>query len=188
MTFSGPLPAQRIARWIFTVIDGAHPWGSIHSSVDRRGTTSFVLVVFPPGLSAAGRRRVRLWRAWPGIGLLLLMPTLVVGHLMGSVRVAFAVAIMCYLALGFAAFRAASPGRAQVRELWTTDSPEEGKAGELRLVLLERLVDALAQAEIARERGLWGADEFRRTWAEVYDELDPARQLAWRRPARDSLA
>src|ERR1700738_3494787 len=57
-------------RWWSRVIDGEQVWGSIDISFRRHGFRSYRLVVFPPGISPAERRYVRMWRAWPTWGLL----------------------------------------------------------------------------------------------------------------------
>src|SRR6185503_14491494 len=45
-------------------LDGDRRWGSIDIRPDRFGVTRYRLVVFPPGITDAERRRVRVARGW----------------------------------------------------------------------------------------------------------------------------
>ena len=53
------------------LVDGDRPWGSVDICSVRMGLTQYVLVVYPPGISDAERRSVRIWRGWPMWGTLL---------------------------------------------------------------------------------------------------------------------
>ncbi|MCV7419408.1 hypothetical protein H7K45_02540 [Mycobacterium yunnanensis] len=55
-------------RWR-RLLDGGHSWGSLEVSPTRYGVTRYRLVVFPPGISADDRARLRIWRAWPTWGM-----------------------------------------------------------------------------------------------------------------------
>lgn len=48
-----------------SLVDGARTWGSFDVQSDRFGVTRYRLTVYPPGISAAQRRRLRVWRGWP---------------------------------------------------------------------------------------------------------------------------
>ncbi len=52
------------------LIASRDPWGPLQVRPDRFGTR-YLLVVYPPGITAAERRRVRIWRGWPLWGTLL---------------------------------------------------------------------------------------------------------------------
>ncbi|MCV7012472.1 DUF6611 family protein [Mycolicibacterium madagascariense] len=50
------------------VLDGRYAWGSLDVGASRQGFRHYRLVVFPPGVTASERRRIRLARSWPTWG------------------------------------------------------------------------------------------------------------------------
>ncbi|AEV73930.1 hypothetical protein MycrhN_3407 [Mycolicibacterium rhodesiae NBB3] len=46
-------------------LDGERLWGSVEIRPDRFGVKRYRLAVYPPGMNAAERRRVRVARGWP---------------------------------------------------------------------------------------------------------------------------
>jgi hypothetical protein len=55
----------RLHRWCTELLDGENRWGFVHVQADRFGVTRYRLVVYPPGISHAERRRLRFWRGAP---------------------------------------------------------------------------------------------------------------------------
>ena len=55
----------RFTRWLHRIIDGERVWGSVEAWPGRHGLKRYRLVVFPPGITATERRRLRLSRARP---------------------------------------------------------------------------------------------------------------------------
>ena len=60
-----------LRRGWLRLVDGAFPWGSFIVCLDRMGVTRYRLVIYPPGINEAERRRLRVWRGWPMWGALL---------------------------------------------------------------------------------------------------------------------
>ena len=56
---------DRLRRWCASLLDGENRWGFVHVQADRFGVTHHRLVVYPPGISAEERRRLRIWRGSP---------------------------------------------------------------------------------------------------------------------------
>lgn len=156
-----PLPAQRIADLVGPLLAGRHEWGAISATVDRWGRTRYRLSVFPPGIGADRRLRLRMWRALPYLAVALLLPALVVGHVTGGMGETFFVAGILIAVLGVVLARAASPERALVRESWAM-------GGDASLPELRRHLDILCRAESARSRGRLSEDEYLQIWTHVY--------------------
>ena len=109
-----------------------------------------------------------MWRAWPALGVALLLPALVLGHATSTMGATLLGVAAGYLVGGVLAASAASPERTDVRESWAM-SGDEGVA-ELR-----RRVDILCRAESARSRGRLSPSEYLQVWAHVHQELDDPR-------------
>lgn len=60
-----------LRRWWSRILDGHRVWGSLDVRPDRFGVMRYRLLVYPPGINAPQRRRLRLWRGWPLWGALL---------------------------------------------------------------------------------------------------------------------
>lgn len=54
-----------LQRWIAALLDGENRWGYVRIQPDRFGVTRYRLVIYPPGISAQERRRLRIWRGSP---------------------------------------------------------------------------------------------------------------------------
>lgn len=163
---------QRIAR---RALEGGHPWGELDVWTSRYGYTSYCLVVYPPGATRTDRIRFRLMRAWPPIGMLLgIFTVIVVGQtqpLIGAL--AAGAAVFAIGALGSA--RIAGAAGRRIRTLQTC----QGDAGTSALDrgpqdALDALRAALFDAEQEWRAGRIDAVRFEAVWSEVWSDLGDA--------------
>lgn len=167
------LPAERMSRRLVDAAAGHHRWGTVQTWIDRRGTTTHRLSVYPPGLPADRRLRLRVWRAWPALGFALLPPTLLVSHLLGAAGPVVAAVAAGYVLGGLAARRAASPERTRLREFWAeVPAGSPVRSGAALVARLDGYVETLCLAESGIARGRLDEAGLLRIWAEVYAELD----------------
>ncbi|OBF25121.1 hypothetical protein A5727_05565 [Mycobacterium sp. ACS4331] len=153
-------------------MDSRDPWGTLQIRPDRFGTR-YLLVVYPPGITAAERRRVRIWRGWPlwGLmfGLIMAAPlTRTLGTLTGVV-----VAAGLALVAGAVAFSRAGHARIQVRTagglmLATAYDPAAARACRR----IETLASTLLQADGHLRAGDITPTEHELIWWSVYDAID----------------
>lgn len=182
MVTSGTLPIEWLARRLAQIVEGPHPWGSVQSSFDRRGTATYRLTVYPPGISAAARLRVRLWRGMPTLGFALLLPTLLIGHTLNAVAAVSVVIAASYAGFGLLLFRAASPERSQVRELWALGGRYARSEADVRLrAQLEDHLHTLCRAEVAHAGGRLDAASWQGIWADVYGQISDTTNTPTRR-------
>ena len=97
------------------MLDGAAPWGTVNIRAERFGITRYWLVVYPPGITVAERRRIRAWRGWPLWGAVLWVVSLIAlsGVLEGWAGVVLSTAL--YAAAGIVTYVRAGDLRAKVR-------------------------------------------------------------------------
>src|SRR3954470_24247307 len=96
-----------VRRGWLRLLDGDRAWGSMEVRPDRFGVTRYRLVVFPPGISEAERRRVRVARGWPLWGALVwVFCEVSLSHLTGPLT-ALVTSTAVYLGLGFIMMRSA---------------------------------------------------------------------------------
>lgn len=153
-------------------LDGARPWGSIDVCRDRFGVTRYRLVVYPPGISDAERRRVRVARGWP----LWCLALWLVAHIYLSNVLdpwtALAVSISFTLVLGWAAVTLAGPLRTQVRTMTAAvlvGYPDLGSIADRDKI--QRLGARLIRADENLADGGVTAIEHEAIWWSVYDEI-----------------
>lgn len=171
-------PSSRLTsapvRWWTRVLDGERSWGSIDISPGQYGVIRYRLVVFPPGITGAQRRLLRLSRAWPTWGAVLWLMSEIC--LSSALRpwVAFGVSTMVYL--GTEALLRGRVGtlRTQVRTLSVcviagyTDRRSAAIYAEMRA-----LVNTLGNADAMRAQGQMTAIDHEAAWWQVYDQLGP---------------
>ena len=173
-----------LKRWLAPIIDGRCRWGGYSVAVGRYGSVGYRLVVYPPGLSAQQRRRVRLWRGWTILGLGGVLGVFVVMADAGASELVIVSGCVAFYALGaLVVARAAGPVRKQVLELTAARStlvPDTWRTGECRY--LASLAATLAAADQALQLGLSTPAEHEMVWSAVYsdatDHLDAARTAA----------
>lgn len=101
--------------WRRRLLDGAAQWGAVNVRAERFGITRYWLVVYPPGITAAERRRIRAWRGWPLWGAVLWVVSLVaLAHLLGGWTPVL-LSTAAYAAAGSVTYVRAGDLRAKVR-------------------------------------------------------------------------
>jgi hypothetical protein len=173
-------PSSSLAkRWWLRVADGEHGWGSIDVGRSSHGFRNYRLVVFPPGISQAERRCVRLWRAWPTWGALLwLMVMICSGSVLGP-WAALAISATAYLAAGAILRARAGKVCSQVRALRVAQIQGHADARwTAQYELLEMLVGVLGRADARRAQGQLSIVDHEMVWWNVYDRLGSNAQRA----------
>jgi hypothetical protein len=156
------------------MLDGAHPWGFFDATAGRYGLRRYRLVVFPPGISAADRRLLRLWRGWPvGGGFLAMLAVMVLGGSTASAATTLFVAIASYVGLGTVLFVLTSNARHNVRSMSLIFL-----AGDLQprdrqsFAEWERLVDLLTGADSMLKMDAIDFTQHEARWWQAYDQLE----------------
>jgi hypothetical protein len=154
------------------LLDGDRPWGSIDIRPDRMGVTQYVLVVYPPGISEAERRSVRIWRGWPMWGALLWIASYVVLTQLIDPWTARALPTAAYLGAGIAAFVRAGDARTRVRTMKATVmSGFPDPSSRAICHKLQALAVTLTEADEHRQLGLISPIEYEMIWWRVYDQI-----------------
>ena len=156
-------------------LDGDCRWGSLDIRHDRFGVTRYRLVVFPPGIDDAERRRVRMARGWPLWGALVwVFCEISLSNTLGP-WTALVVSTAIYLGLGLAATASAGVTHKQVRTIGTTVMA--GHYDPLSATLrnkVEKLAGALMEADELLARGEITVTAHEMMWWRVYDLMGPA--------------
>ena len=156
-------------------LDGDRRWGSLDIRPDRFGVTRYRLVVFPPGISEAERRRVRAARGWPLWGALVWVFCEITFSQAMDTWTALIASTAIYLGLGVFATARAGDVRKQVRTIGTMVMA--GYHDPLSSALrhkVENLAGALMEADERLARGEISATSHEMTWWQVYDLMGPA--------------
>ena len=143
-----------IHRGLRRALDGDRRWGSIDIRPDRFGVTRYRLVVFPPGITDAERRRVRVARGWPLWGALVWVFCEILLNQMTGPWTALVASTAIYLGLGLVATAMAGEPRRQVRTIGATVMA--GHHDPVSLAhrhKLENLAGALMEADELLARG-----------------------------------
>jgi hypothetical protein len=163
-----------LRRWSSHVLDGENRWGFTRVLVDRFGVTRYRLVVYPPGISDADRRRLRIWRGSPIWGTALWMVTEIFLQQVTGTWNALAVSSATVVTLVVAAFVRAGDSRAMVRTVAVVTMPGLVDAGTIAARdKLKALATVLLDADdrLAAER--ISPIEHEALWWQVYDQLAP---------------
>ncbi|OBK64447.1 DUF6611 family protein [Mycolicibacterium fortuitum] len=159
-------------RLLTPLLDGSRPWGCVQVRPGRFGITYYRLVVYPPGLSTAEHRLVRLARGWPLWGMLVwLLCQLWLGGQMAPWP-ALGVSTAAYVATGAAALGLSGSAFHRVRTLCATtmagcDDPASHAARDRLAVLAATLL----QADERRDRGDLSAVDHELVWWQVYNRM-----------------
>ena len=171
------------------ILDGGCAWGSISVCPDRMGVTRYLLVVYPPGINATERRRLRVWRGWPAWGALLWLASYsILSGLIGP-RTALTMSAAAYIGTGVVAFMRAGVVRTRVHTMsaMVMSGYHDARSRDA-CHKLQALAARLIEADQHRGLGLISPIEYEMTWWQVYDriELDhsgPHRTHWWEQSA-----
>jgi uncharacterized protein DUF6611 len=164
-----------VRRAVLHVLDGPHRWGSIEIRADRFGVTRFRLVVYPPGLTDADRRALRIWRGWPLWGALLWIACeMWLSHLTGPWP-ALAASTLVSLSAGAVAAVLAGEVRTRVHTLVVTVLTGHYDSRTLAMrTRLQSLAGTLIDADACLDERAISPAEYELIWWRVYDQV--ARQ------------
>ena len=156
-------------------LDGDCRWGSLDIRHDRFGVTRYRLVVFPPGISDAERRRVRVARGWPLWGALVWVFCEISLNQVTGPWTALVTSTAIYLGLGLVATAKAGDPRRKVRMIGTMviAGHHDPVAAALHHKL-ENLAGALLEADELHARGEISVTAHEMMWWQVYDLMGPA--------------
>jgi hypothetical protein len=160
------------------LLDGPHVWGSFDAMVGRYGSRRYRLVVLSPGTDAAGRRLLRLYRAWPlGGGFLILLAAMLIGEAVSSSRTTLLAACAIYLGGEAMLFALTAGARGRLRSISVTLLAGEPEGVERQSYdQWETLVDLLTRADQQLEGGAITPAQHEALWWQAYDSLEvPAR-------------
>ena len=165
------------------LLDHGPAWGSFTIYPARYGVTRYRLVVFPPGISAAERQLLRVWRAWPLWGAALWVGLQIGGAVIGMPETALIGGTMLVIAAGAMTFALTGEARIQVRSVWAISMVGYGNSEvDRRCTLLRVLAHNLDRADMDLEEGRISPAEHEAHWWRVYDALDELAATA--EPAR----
>lgn len=164
-----------LRRGWLRLLDGDRPWGSLEIRPDRFGVTRYRLVVYPPGISAPERRRVRVARGWQLWGALVWVTCEIFLTNMAAPWTAFAISTVTSLGSGLVAFTMAGEPRTRVRTLAAMvmaghHDPISGAARDR----LEELATTLLEADERRAAGHISTIQHEMVWWQVYDQMSPS--------------
>jgi len=155
------------------LLDGDTEWGTLAIRPQRWGATSYRIVMYPPGITAEQRRRVRLWRgcyAW-GAALWLCATAVLSGFTTPWTAVVIASAITA--AAGAVSGARAKDTRKLVRSAEVTVlSPDTDRAALARARLIVTIGAAMTKVDAMRNDGTLGLTQHELMWWHAYEQLD----------------
>jgi hypothetical protein len=154
------------------LLDHGPAWGSFTVYPARFGVTRYRLVMFPPAISTAHRRMLRVWRAWPMWGAALWVGLQIGGVVVGMPAAALLGGTMIVIAAGAMTFVLAGDVRWQVRTMWAVTMAGYGHAEvDQRYSLLRALARTLDRADMDLEEERISPAEHEARWWRVYDAI-----------------
>ncbi len=161
------------------LLDGDRPWGSIDIRPDRFGVTRYRLVVYPPGISEAERRRVRAARGWPLWGALVWITCEIFLTNVTGPWTAFALSTAAFLGSGVLAVMMAGEPRTRVRTIGAmVMAGHHDPISVAARDRLEVLAGTLMEADELLARGAMSPTAHEMTWWQVYEQMAPSSVAA----------
>jgi hypothetical protein len=166
------LPQRAAARRWSRLLDGQRVWGSVDFWPARHGFRKYRLVVFPPGISPADRRFLRLWRGWPMWGAVLWLVCEIVLTQTLTAGPAMMWSTTLYLLAGALTFALAGEVRTRVRYLRVVliDGYIDPYSAS-RFAEWKYLVALLTDADERVEQGVSTPVQHEVAWWQAYDRL-----------------
>ncbi len=166
----------RIHRWCSRLLDGDSRWGFARIQIDRFGVTRYRLVVYPPGIDAAERRRLRIWRGSPIWGAALwVVAEICLQQLMGP-WTALAISSASVILLGGVARTMVGETPTMVRTMGVMTMPGHTDAATIGARnKLQAMVATLYDADERVDAERMSPIEHEALWWQVYDQLAPNR-------------
>lgn len=147
----------------------SYQWGSYNESDESFGVHRVHMVVYPPSTTRGERAWLRVWRAWPILGLICGVAAygIAAGQVGSAMAIVVAVAIPGAIAIGLA-IRVRGI-RSQVAEVLTLSPPHAShfSRGTAALLVAQRLIDS---SDLHRH-GKLDDVAYRRDWQRAYDYL-----------------
>jgi hypothetical protein len=167
-------------------LDGDCRWGSFDIRPDRFGVTRYRLVVFPPGISDAERRHVRIARGWPlWAAVVWVICEIWMSQMMGP-WTALAISTAIYVGLGVFATMRAGDAHRQVRATGAVVmAGYHDPASRAARDQIVGLAGVLMEADELLARGAISATTHEMIWWRVYDRMAPVA-AAVRRSGKDA--
>jgi len=164
--------------WV-RLLDGDRPWGSIEIRPDRFGVTRYRLVVYPPGISDAERRRVRIARGWPLWGALVWVFCEIWLNQLTEPSTAVCISTALFIGLGVVTMMRAGDARRQVRTIGAMVLA--GHRDPVSAAVhhkLENLAGTLLEADELLARGEITPAAHEAIWWRVYDQMSETHVAA----------
>ncbi|CDQ45595.1 DUF6611 family protein [Mycolicibacterium neoaurum] len=161
------------------LLDGDTVWGAVDIRPQRWGSTVYRIVLYPPGISAEERRRVRVWRGFYAWGTAWWL--VVTAVLSGFTEPWFAVTLasLTTLLFGARAFRRAGSVRSKVR---TADITVPLPNSDRALLALARQVQTVGTAMVRADRrlreGRITAADHEVIWHRAYEHMSPTNTIS----------
>ncbi|MDL9980414.1 DUF6611 family protein [Microbacterium sp. ASV49] len=151
---------------------GAHDWGGFVTSFERYGVIRRQVIVYPPGITSDQRHRLRVWRAWPLIGIATAIAVAVVlSGIVGPTAGFFFGVIVSALVCVALAHRAGDT-RHLVRSLGGIEVPGVPDDPSRRLSRAARAIAVdLSGAEDAWRRGELTRVAYEQVWHTAYEKV-----------------
>jgi hypothetical protein len=167
---------DRLHRWWSRLLDGESRWGFARIQLDRFGVTRFRLVVYPPGISAAERRRLRIWRGSPIWGAALwVLAEIGLPQLMGPWSALAISSGIVIVLCGVARTMVGGTGT-MVRTMGVMTMPGYTDTATIAArKKLQAMASTLYDADERVDTGRMSPLEHEALWWQVYDQLAPNR-------------
>ncbi len=159
-------------RLLRRLLEGRHLWGELEVWSSRYGYTTYCLVVYPPGSTAAERIRFRALRSWAPLGFVLSTFTVLLAGQALPFAAALGTGIAVYAAGALLLACIAGPNRRLIRTLQTCRG-NEGIGGLDRgpQDLPDGVIELLLESERQFEAGETDAVDYEAAWGRAWQVL-----------------
>lgn len=151
---------------------GAHDWGAFVTSFERYGVIRRQVIVYPPGITSDQRHRLRVWRAWPVIGITTAIATAVVLSGVVGPTAGFFFGIIVSVLVCIALAHRAEDTRRSVRSLGGIEvpgMPDDPSRRHSRAA--QAIASDLSGAEDAWRRGELTRVGYEQVWHTAYERV-----------------